>query len=821
MKQIYLCMLMLLSALITSYGQPILVSKIPAGSTNFTSVGSFLYFTSSDSLLRSDGTAAGTILIKSGLKNPGNLREFNGLLYFTADPHPTEYWRSPRELYRSNGTPAGTILLKKSSDYNLQVTGQAGTLLYFTASDPSTGIELFRTDGTTGGTFLLKDINPGTGNGFGGSTAARGNELFFTATNSTTGTELWKTNGTTAGTTIVKDINPGSASAIDPFNAPLKEMNGLVYFEATDGISGHQLYKTDGTAGNTAIVKDLSISGEDGDVHIYYAQDGILYFGYFSAATGGVLHLFKTNGTETGTTIVQSLGDYYDENNGVYRFLKFNNKTYFFFSRNNFTQSFWVTNGTSEGTALLKDNVTIDGFVDFAEIVNNQIVFFANSQGFYSRIYKSDGTSDGTVVYEEFNYPYGTPQAVALDNYFFYQDFAHPEFSGGEPNEADDIDQLFQSDGNTKQLVRSLYGISLSGTSNITRAGDKIWFKTHNRYSDIGAETIPKLWIYQPGTPAPAQVAFQLINAATDQVVKTIGQYENIPFDATADQISIAAVPTVPAGSVIFRLDGKIIRSENTAPYAVAGDNNGNFNSWDITPGGHMLTATAYSGTSGTGSIVQESSVAFNLIAPSEIPAQITFTLVNAQSDADIFELSDGQTIDLAFAGTNKLNIRANSTFPDTKSVVFDYNGTNGFRTENTAPYALFGDNNGDYAVRYLSPGSYTLKATPYSGLNGTGNAGIPLQITFTITNGTFATSGVKTSPNPVGNRMTIETDFQSEHADILIYDFSGREFYKNTYLLSDGKFDIDLTESGLQAGIYFVKISGAEETKVVSIIKD
>ena len=43
-----------------------------------------------------------------------------------------------------------------------------------------------------------------------------GETLFFVATDGVSGAELWKSDGTEAGTVLVKDINPGSAGS-SPF----------------------------------------------------------------------------------------------------------------------------------------------------------------------------------------------------------------------------------------------------------------------------------------------------------------------------------------------------------------------------------------------------------------------------------------------------------------------------------------------------------------------------------------------------------------------------------------------------------------------------
>lgn len=111
------------------------------------------------------------------------------------------------------------------------------------------------------------------------------------------------------------------------------------------------------------------------------------------------------------------------------------------------------------------------------------------------------------------------------------------------------------------------------------------------------------------------------------------------------------------------------------------------------------------------------------------------FTLVNASTDQDIRTLNDKDVISLVSDGTN-FNIRANTSPVTIGSVVFNLSGNQiKNQTESTAPYALFGDNSGNYNNWSPAVGSYTLKATPYSGSGGTGTAGTALTITFSVTN--------------------------------------------------------------------------------------
>ena len=137
-------------------------------------------------------------------------------------------------------------------------TAPALSFTLFAADDSTTGIELWRTDGTATGTGLVKDINTtATLNSFPGASGTPfptefvffNGAWFFSADDGVTGTELWKSDGTPGGTVRVKDIRSGASSSPRGFTV----FNNFLYFSADDGVSGRELWKTDGTEANTEI----------------------------------------------------------------------------------------------------------------------------------------------------------------------------------------------------------------------------------------------------------------------------------------------------------------------------------------------------------------------------------------------------------------------------------------------------------------------------------------------------------------------------------------------------------------------------------------
>jgi ELWxxDGT repeat protein len=305
-------------------------SDVPNSSSpnNLTSVNGTLFFTANDGtnareLWKSDGTAAGTTLVKdiypgqsrqydaygrwwyvTNSSDPGELRNLSGTLFFSAADG------TGRHLWKSDGSAAGTVGVGTVGNVQ-ELTNVNGTL-YFRGLDGAHGDELWKSDGTAAGTVLVKDICPGTNGSYPGWPDPLTNlngTLFFAATDGTHGWELWKSDGTSAGTALVKDIYPGSFTGYGggPYNSypsNLTNVNGTLFFTANDGTHGLQVWKSDGTPAGTTLAGYSDRPGSLSPSNMTFIN-GTLFFTANDGTHGW--QLWQSDGTAAGTVPVANL----------------------------------------------------------------------------------------------------------------------------------------------------------------------------------------------------------------------------------------------------------------------------------------------------------------------------------------------------------------------------------------------------------------------------------------------------------------------------------------------------------------------------------
>lgn len=349
-----------------------------------------------------------------------------------------------------------------------------GNKVIFSGYTDSTGYEPWVSDGTEAGTFLLKDIFVGKTSGFTDSyKVVFDSSIFFMATTNS-GTGLWKTDGTSAGTvkveglrtdiyydrlphiclfkgniyvnaiadnstfgselyrvnpynlsiTLVKDINPGFAhTAMSSFTAFENEFYFFVYTPEL----GYELWRSDGTANGTYVIKDIA-PGRGSSVSIYNPKitrcNNIVFFAADSTSSGNSNNalLWRTDGTLRGTYKVEKqIGNTLQNFPRPDDYTVFGNKLYFTTKSSSGYKALWCYFTETNNMTLISQNIH-----PFNPLVKtgNKLLFFKESGGLFevNTVNNSIKTRHSTLnaVNESVNlkYPY-VDNAVSGDAFYF------------------------------------------------------------------------------------------------------------------------------------------------------------------------------------------------------------------------------------------------------------------------------------------------------------------------------------------------------------------------------------------------------------------
>ncbi len=326
----------------------------------------------------------------------------------------TLYFTVSNMLWKSDGTTAGTQPVDGTGAISgAHIQAVLGDILYFTATDGGHGIELWRTDGTLEGTRMVRDINPGRGNSDIRSPVAFRGELYFGANDGVHGFELWKTDGTEDGTVLAADLNPGpNGSAL----FSLRASGDRLYFSESSFApdSPATVYSTDGTASGTRPLRQFVAASTGcyfegcfgwppGD---FVSLGGLTYF-IASDGTSG-LELWRTDGTALGTTPVKDICpgacNAFAYSDGLSaldapQLQVLNGYLVFFASDGVHGREPWTSDGTETVTRLVKDvfpGSSDSSFGYGATVAGAVLLFPAHSTQNGWEVWRSDGTETGT-----------------------------------------------------------------------------------------------------------------------------------------------------------------------------------------------------------------------------------------------------------------------------------------------------------------------------------------------------------------------------------------------------------------------------------------
>ena len=341
-----------------------------------------------------------------------------------------------------------------------------------------------------GSLYALKDIFAGSNGSEPKYLTDVNGTLFFTATDGLKGTELWKSDGTEAGTVLVKDIRLGSAGS-DPSN--LINVNGTLYFTANDAVKGLELWKSDGTANGTVRVADIRVGVGSSTPTQLTNVNGTLYFQANNGVKG--VELWKSNGTAATTVMVK------DIRLGVLgssptNLINFNNTLYFVANDGVSGAELWKTDGTSGGTTLVRD---IRSGLDTSApakltLLGSTLYFTANNGTTGTELWRTDGTTGGTSLVKDIDtrtFFGSNPTFLTVLNgkLYFQATKADAQANSGA--------ELWTSDGTTAgtKLVSDLNpGAAGSVPSNLFAFNGALYFQASHPV--LGTE----LWKHDPTT---------------------------------------------------------------------------------------------------------------------------------------------------------------------------------------------------------------------------------------------------------------------------------------------------------------------------------
>jgi ELWxxDGT repeat protein len=341
----------------------------------------------------------------AGIEVHAPIVEVNGIAYFPGRTDSGDF-----HLWRSNGTAAGTYLLKNvalaSNFSNPGYLANVNGTLFFRGDDGTNGPELWKSDGTSGGTVLVKDIDTGSRGSYPKMLANIGQTLFFTAYDGGS-TGLWKTDGTAAGTVRIGTVRPEVIVTIGgPTPPQAAAVNGTLFFRGDDGVNGVELWKSDGTATGTMMVKDIRVSSGTSGIHYVTNVNGTAFFAANDGTSG--YELWKSDGTTNNTVLVKDifpgLGNSPYSSKGPSYFAEVNGKLFFRANDGTHGYELWKSDGSSDGTVLVKDigaGASSGGIKSLANVSGT--LFFASDDGGpgFGEVWKSDSTFDGTVLLKD------------------------------------------------------------------------------------------------------------------------------------------------------------------------------------------------------------------------------------------------------------------------------------------------------------------------------------------------------------------------------------------------------------------------------------
>jgi ELWxxDGT repeat protein len=347
-------------------------------------------------LTRVDASGVASIidLTPGPASGAASLTSIDGYAYFAGSTTGNDF-----ELWRSDGTPAGTVLVKDINpgattgiDPQLADILQVGTRMVFAADDGS-GVKLWGSDGTAAGTLSLTSVVSFPTDAFQNPIATSSTRYqYIRAFTSGPSSTTIITDGTQAGTGIIPPaMNGDSTYLIQATGDGTTEYISIGSTDQATGVSSYEVYKFTPPSQYTSVYSHNDTIGMDAFVYV----NGKVLFDGFDTATGRELRVIDENGNR----LVQ---DFTPQSSTAHSrpawFTDWNGKAVFVANDGSHGDELWISDGTASGTRLLADILPGGSSSDsrLVTVWNGALYFFAHDGTTYRlmRLTSPDATPE-------------------------------------------------------------------------------------------------------------------------------------------------------------------------------------------------------------------------------------------------------------------------------------------------------------------------------------------------------------------------------------------------------------------------------------------
>ena len=292
---------------------------------------------------------------------------------------------------------------------------------------------------------------------------------------------------------LVRDINLDTASS-SPMN--LTDVNGLLYFSATDNAGNIALYTSDGTASHTVRVKEFVPAHGNPSAGLFNLTNinGTVFFDV-SDPSNGRSELWQSNGTAAGTRLVRSFqGDSFVNSNASFNggatFVSFNKNLYFIVQQPSFSNNIqlWTSDGATT-TQIGAGEFSVENAPQFT-VANNTLFFAAGdpATGNHAKLWKIDGTGGSPQVADADVSATGVNGLTNVNGTLCF-------FAESDPTLQ--TTNLYQSDGTHTTLIQAGFGNFFGEETAVVNG--KLFFSAS---PPTGGFAVPELWVFDPASQA-------------------------------------------------------------------------------------------------------------------------------------------------------------------------------------------------------------------------------------------------------------------------------------------------------------------------------